>query len=230
MTSISTRIKMAITSLVNPKKYQIVQPSAPLRILNAHGWMRSKENYSAIDEAGSPTPWMTYPAIEYLNQLDLRQFRILEWGSGNSSRYFSARAKEVISIEHSKEWFDSLQNSLASNQKIYFAELDQYAQFPLELGVTFDLIVVDGMLRKECVDSAYKLASEGAMILLDNSERYTEICADIRNHGYFQVDFHGFGPINDYTWTTSIFVNASSIGKFKPLTIQPCRPIGGEKI
>jgi hypothetical protein len=228
MTSISTRIKMAMTSLINPKKYQIVQPSAPLKILNAHGWMRSKESYSAIDAEGNPIPWMTYPAIEYLNQLDLSQHRVLEWGSGNSSRYFAAKSKEVISIEHNKEWYDSLKSTLAPNQKICYTELNQYAAFPLELGVKFDLIVVDGMLRKECVEQAYQLTSEGALILLDNSERYPDICSEIRRHGYFQVDFHGFGPINDYTWTTSIFISASSIGKFQPLTIQPSRPIGGE--
>ncbi len=228
MTSFSTRIKMAVTSLINPRKYQLAQPAIALKILNQHGWTRSKEQYSAIDDFGHPTPWMTYPAIEYLNQLDLRDMRVLEWGSGNSSRYFSARAKEVISIEHNKEWFDSLQNTLASNQKIYFSELDQYASFPLGLEIKFDLIVVDGMLRKECVHAAYQLTNEGAIILLDNSERYPDICSDIRSHGYFQVDFHGFGPINEYTWTTTIFISAQSIGKFQPLTIQPCRPIGGE--
>lgn len=230
MTSIATRLKMAYFSLTNPKKYKLAEHNRALRILHEQGWQRSKAEYAAIDKDGQPIPWITYPAIEYLNQLDLTKKRILEWGSGNSSRYFAARCSEIISIEHNKEWFDSIQSTLAQNQKLFFSPLETYASFPQTLGLKFDMIIIDGMLRKECVDACFDLLSEGGLILLDNSERYPDMCETIRNKSFFQIDFHGFGPINEYTSVTTLFFSADSIGKFQPLTIQPRRPIGGEVI
>jgi hypothetical protein len=221
---------MAYFSLTNPKKYRLSEHNRALKILNDYGWQRSKAEYAAIDKDGQPIPWITYPAIEYLNQINLQDKRILEWGSGNSSQYFATRCNEIYSIEHNKEWFDSLQKNLLQNQKLFLSTLENYATFPSSLGLKFDIIIIDGMLRKECVDASFDLIEQGGMILLDNSERYPDMCETIRNKSYFQIDFHGFGPINEYTSVTSIFISSDSIGKFQPLTVQPRRPIGGDVI
>lgn len=46
------------------------------------------------------------------------------------------------------------------------------------------------------------------MLILDNSDWYPKSVAFLREKlRWMQTDFHGFGPINNYTWTTSIFVN-----------------------
>ena len=46
------------------------------------------------------------------------------------------------------------------------------------------------------------------MLILDNSDWYPNSVAFLQeNLRWIQIDFHGFGPIDNYTWTTSIFVN-----------------------
>jgi len=46
------------------------------------------------------------------------------------------------------------------------------------------------------------------MVILDNSDWYRETAKYLReNLDMIEVDFHGFGPINDYTWTTSVFLS-----------------------
>jgi len=46
------------------------------------------------------------------------------------------------------------------------------------------------------------------MLVLDNSDWYPKSVRFIQdNLGWMQIDFHGFGPINNYTWTTSVFIN-----------------------
>ena len=46
------------------------------------------------------------------------------------------------------------------------------------------------------------------MIIFDNSDWYPNTIRQIQNSiNLVQIDFHGFGPINNYTWTTSIFLN-----------------------
>jgi hypothetical protein len=48
----------------------------------------------------------------------------------------------------------------------------------------------------------------GMMIILDNSDWFPETVDVLRSTlGWFELDFHGFGPINGYTWTTTIFIN-----------------------
>jgi hypothetical protein len=45
------------------------------------------------------------------------------------------------------------------------------------------------------------------MVIFDNSDWYPRSIGEIATRlGWAQVDFAGFGPINDYTWTTSIFL------------------------
>jgi len=46
------------------------------------------------------------------------------------------------------------------------------------------------------------------MVIFDNSDWYPKTIEFLRNTlDWIEVDFHGFGPINDYTWTTTIFIN-----------------------
>jgi len=46
------------------------------------------------------------------------------------------------------------------------------------------------------------------MVILDNSDWYRETAKYLReNLDMIEVDFHGFVPINDYTWTTSVFLS-----------------------
>ena len=47
---------------------------------------------------GRPVPWMTYPAICYLEQLDFSQKRVFEYGCGSSTAYWAKRALRTISV------------------------------------------------------------------------------------------------------------------------------------
>lgn len=50
----------------------------------------------------------------------------------------------------------------------------------------------------------------GGMIIFDNSDWYPRSIEFLRNNlNWIEVDFHGFGPINDYSWTTTIFIKPS---------------------
>ena len=41
-----------------------------------------------VDADGRPLPWYTYPAIEYLEQLDFRDRTVFEFGSGASTLFW----------------------------------------------------------------------------------------------------------------------------------------------
>src|SRR5258708_13687669 len=56
-------------------------------------------NSKCLDKDGNYVPWFTYPAIEYIKQLDLTDKRVLEYGSGFSTMFWAKRARSLVSIE-----------------------------------------------------------------------------------------------------------------------------------
>ena len=72
---------------------------------------------------------------------------------------------------------------------------------------SFDIFIIDGKYQKECLDYIVKLKT-GVMIILDNADWYPNAVGFLQDKlQWIQIDFHGFGPINNYTWTTSLFIN-----------------------
>jgi hypothetical protein len=190
-----------------------------------YGHARSRELKLPVGENDQAIPWFTYPAIEYISQLNLTSLSILEWGLGNSTLYFSNRCKEILSVEHNKDWYDSFLKKLPSNASAVLKEEDKYSSYPLELSRKFDIIIVDGIFRWECILTALKVIKDGGMIIFDNSDRNPEYCEYLRNQDFIQIDFHGFCPIVDFTTTTTIFFSRNFT--VNPLTVQPRTPIGG---
>ena len=80
----------------------------------------------------------------------------------------------------------------------------------------FDVYIVDGILRDECVQHLLCLDSNPIFIVFDNSDWYPESIQIIREQlNFIEIDFHGFGPSNSYTWTTSLFINPKRQGEIK---------------
>lgn len=184
------------------------------------------KNWDCVDKNGNEIPWYTYPAIEYLNNLDFSDKNIFEYGSGNSSIFWSNKAKSVISIEHDKEWFEKVKLHLNKNQSLHLKDnSEEYEESILSTDKKFDVIVIDAIRRNFCAELIKNhinvTSEEGYLIILDNSDWYKNTAKYLRkNFDVIQVDFHGFGPINNYTWTTSVFFSRN----FKFNVIEDIQP------
>lgn len=93
-------------------------------LAKGYGQYQSIVKWSAEDATGAAIPWYTYPAIEYLRQLDFSECAILEYGSGNSSNFWARNAKKVVSIESDRAWFEAVAGKKLPNQEIYFVDED----------------------------------------------------------------------------------------------------------
>lgn len=169
-----------------------------------YGLRRSIWSTESIDGNGRPIPWYTFPCIEYLEGLSLEGFKVLEFGSGNSSLYWAKKCKLVTSIEHNKEWFEKCKK--IDNLNVILEESkDGYVSSAYN--IQYDIAIIDGIHRFACTQAILKNNLESkSLIILDNSDRHPDCAKLLRESKYLlEVDFHGFGPINSYTWTTSIF-------------------------
>jgi hypothetical protein len=181
-----------------------------------------------VDAAGLPLPWFTYPAIDYIRQLDLSEKAIFEWGAGFSTLFWSYRAKSVISVETDPIWYSSLKPQLPSNCELILAtrEVENYSSLIQDKN-GFDLIIIDGTgeSRAACSRAAIANLRQGGMIILDNSDLWLTSSQILRDSGLIQVDFTGFAPMNSHCHTTSIYFSRDF--NFVPLQgYQPHKSIG----
>lgn len=202
---------------------------------NEYALKKSMAEESCVDKNGEPLPWYTYPAIEYIKQLDFSDKRVFEFGSGNSSLFWANISKEVISVEDDEKWYKSRVGFKKENMKMIYkkAGKDYYNSILSEEG-SFDVIVIDGNLdRDRCCQSALKKIKNNGLIILDNTdwsskfEMFAKGVKILKEANLLQVDFCGFSPINDYTLATSFFFKRDFDFKSKNHPIQPANIIGG---
>lgn len=187
-------------------------------------------------------PWFTYPAIEAINNWDLSDKRVFEYGSGFSTLFWASRAKEVVSVEHDRRWYDMISKLAPSNVRLILAPIDRDESDPSpELREQFDayagaidgrfhIIVVDGYARSrvryQCSQRALPHLDSNGLIILDNSDWLPASALFLRRAGLIEMDFSGPVPGNNHTQTTSFFLTREF--NFQPAgSRQPRLPIGG---
>lgn len=173
----------------------------PLRFSRATGHWRSSMTTTAMTAGGSPLPWYTYPAIDFLSQRDFTGKRVLEFGGGQSTLWWAQRAETVLTIEEDETWHRSLKQSVPANVDLRFVPADRETRKVGEIqailnaqnNLPFDVIVVDGHLRREAAALAFSFLAAGGALILDNAEGYGFYDV-IRTRDCRHVDFYGFAP------------------------------------
>lgn len=216
-----------------PEQNNFIRPAIN-RLLFDYGLVNSINENACVDCDKNPIPWYTYPAIDFLKQLDLSEKKVFEFGCGNSSKFWAGLAKEVISVEEKEEWYEICLKDKKNNQTILNCVTEEsYTESILNYSNNFDVIIVDGdFSRFKCTQNAIKKVNDGGLIILDNSDRaeefevYSNATKLLREKGFIQVDMSGFGPLNNFTWTTSFFFHRNYNFLPKNHQIQPMKATG----
>lgn len=214
-----------IIRFVTPKKIQEFiqdlrkQTNNFKMLAQNYGQWKSIKYFSSVDKGGAPIPWYTYPTIEFLSHLDFSSFKIFEYGSGNSTLWWASRSRQVTSVEDDELWFKKIKRLNKEQNIEYRLEKDPQKYFTMATN-NFEVFIVDGKYRRECINHIVNLEVEGrgrgVMIILDNSDKYPNTLKFLQEKlGWIQIDFHGYGPINSYTWTTSILINPVRYSKLR---------------
>ncbi len=226
-TKLRNYLKRLIVESLPSEPKEVSSPTQEI-LASLHGHTRTLETKLPIAADCSPLPWYTYPAIEYCNQLDVSGLNIFEYGSGNSSLYWARKGAKVWSVEHDPVWYETMRTKSAQLCGLWLqTEKDRYAAAIKEVNHASSLVIIDGVWRNECAAEAFAHVRKDGLIILDNSDWYKDVAQYLRSQGFFQVDFNGFGPVNAYCWTTSIFLPFRSpyVNRLR----QP-QPIGGIEV
>ena len=182
------------------------------------GWLRSMRERASVDADGEPLPWLTYPAIDFLSRRVPAQARVFEYGCGNGTLWWARHAREVVACEHDAAWSGRIAARLPPNARVMlvpFKPGGRYSRAVQESGLTFDLVIVDGEDRVECVKQSVAGLTAGGVIVLDNSERpeYAEAFTWLAQEGFRRLDFVGLLPsVADESATTIFYRDHNCLG------------------
>jgi hypothetical protein len=126
--------------------------------------------------------------------------RVFEWGSGASTTWFSAAGCIVVSCEHDPEW-------AGRNPGVTYRPLEDGYVEEIARHEPFDLVLIDGRRRVECMRAAHQHLTPEGVIVLDDSDRprYDDGVAFLHAAGFRDVPFIGIAPGALRQTTTSVF-------------------------
>jgi hypothetical protein len=78
-------------------------------------WLRSAGPSYLLEE---PSPWMTFDAIQVLDDHLRPGMRVFEYGSGGSTLFWAKKEATVVSVEHDPLWFGSVHDRLKSSSAV----------------------------------------------------------------------------------------------------------------
>ncbi len=209
------KIKTITQVISEPKILSALISQRNFGYLNEVGWFESFLTLQSIDKNRNPIPWFSYPFIDFLLPRLTKNIILFEFGSGNSTLFFASKVKDVISIEHNKEWYQIVNSTKPSNVKLVQTESDSvndYLEFFNKLKEKIDVIIVDGLHRNECLVNSINKLSENGVIILDDSERseYQNGIDFILGNGFKSLEFWGIAPTVLFKKCTRLFYKSNN--------------------
>lgn len=204
-----SRLHTARGTLVAPGRLLV---SAPRAIVT---WIGARLFHRAFE-----VPWLAYSAVEKIDTLLRRQDRMCEYGAGGSTLWFGRRVATVTAMETAPEWAEIVtarigRAHLERSVRCVQAELETaYINGPWNEGKTYDVVLVDGFWRLECLRKAMAGVSRTGLIIMDDCDKWPtggemrimedELRAFVLEQGWILENHVDFSP-------TSLFVKETML-------------------
>lgn len=171
------------------------------------------------DINGKISPWWCEAAVNLVREKiqNLANLRVFEWGSGNSTLFWSDYAKEVVAVEYDRAWYEKVKSILPRNASVRYCELEyggSYCKNIAETDGQWDIILIDGRDRVRCAMNCVEKLSANGVIIWDNSDRsyYGEGYKFLKECGFRRLELSGIlwgiPEVKDYT---SIFYRDNNL-------------------
>ena len=174
------------------------------------GWLQSFYMREPVNKFNMPIPWITYPAIDFIDSRLNEHMDVFEFGGGNSTLYFSTKVKSVTTVENDPVWYNKIKSDIPRNVNIILEDLyydGNYCKTAMNCEKCFDVIVIDGRDRVNCIKYSIDSLKSNGVIILDDSQReeYKEGREYLKNKIFKHIDFWGISPGYLNRYSTTIF-------------------------
>lgn len=182
-------VRTLVTAFLTPVRWSLIS-----------GHFRSSLARRSMARDGTPVPWYTYPAIAFIAARDFRNRDILEFGGGQSTFWWAARARSVTVIEADAGWCKTIRGKAPENTHVLHVPasnrelaIDVVVAYLRSCQTKYDVIVIDGDLRRDMIGVAFEFLAPGGAIIFDNAEGYGFV-GEIGTRDVQRVDFFGYAP------------------------------------
>jgi predicted O-methyltransferase YrrM len=129
-----------------------------------------------------PIPWLTFPAVRYIKTLPSSTI-VFEFGSGMSTSWYGKRFREVFAVEHDPEWFARIRDTVRDCANVHIALHEDRNSYVTAIDHTpherFDMIVIDGAFRLDCLRHSLPRLKPNGVLVLDNTDVEAEILEEL---------------------------------------------------
>ena len=116
-------------------------------------------------------PWLPLTAIKYLKCKIKKNYKGIEFGSGNSTFFFSKLCKELVSYENNYLFYKEILKSKKKNIKIIYSK-----KYPSliknQKNNYYDFCLVDGLSRDLCIYNVLPKLKKKSFLIIDNINWY----------------------------------------------------------
>lgn len=173
--------------------------SWPNQLRHLPRWQRSfRDDYSSLE---SEDPWLPYDLVERLDAFLTDESRVFEYGSGGSTLFFARRARTVTTVEHDREWYETVRAALrkrglgnvklvfeppvaseatSTGDRRYRSNKSPYEDTSFETYVrtvqrleraSLDCLLIDGRARPDCIREGASYVAPGGWLIVDDAHR-----------------------------------------------------------
>lgn len=176
------------------------------KLRNEFGFLESSKSNIPVSGYGEVMPLYTYGCYEYIRSIDWAEANVFEFGCGYSSIWWHRKGANVYGVDNNQGWIDEINSK--GNFKIALSnEGEDYTTSIYEHNLKYDVIVIDGSYRYECIQPSLECLADDGMIILDNSEWHINSKELLDASDLLPVHFHGMKPIHVDIETTSCYIS-----------------------
>ncbi|HEY3665434.1 MAG TPA: hypothetical protein VGL19_05515 [Polyangiaceae bacterium] len=184
-------------------------------VLRERQFFQGQSGVPPTPEAAQPI--LTWPFLDFIEQLELREQSLIELGAGYSTLWFSKRFAHVRSFETDPAWHASLSKLVGNNVELSLVPVAQLESAQLEYrGEPWLLVDFAGKRTAFLKQFLNRLeaAHRPSAVVLDNSDWFRRGAALLTQRGYLELPFYGFKSGQSWISCTSLFVDPA---RFAPL-------------
>ena len=175
--------------------------------LNRRGFF-GKSSLEQIKSGSEQLPLLTWPILDFIKNLDLKNVNLHELGSGNSTIWFSNIFNRVESYETNEDWYLTLKPRLKDNISLKLTTLEKIYECLFNFKSNDWLLIDFAGKRTKFVNKLVELPDENipAQIIFDNTEFYRNGAKILKERGYTEIPFYGYRSGDSRASCTSLFL------------------------
>ena len=184
------------------------------KLRTEYGFLESSKKNIPVNDKNEVMPMYTYPCYEWLNSIDWNGSKVFEYGTGYSTIWWQNKNVDYYAVEDNKQWHDMIEDKTNIEYK---PGHHKYIESIYKYDFKFDVIVIDGVVRFNCIKPALERIKDDGIIIFDNTDWHKSSKEQLDRSDLIPIHFHGFKPLHVDSETTSCYVNRKFNKKAKSI-------------